>query len=118
VQENRLLYESRNSRLLLAANEEYGTHVVKILNQEFPSAQSVKHFVNEFELLKDYDIPGIRKVLGRGKFQNHQAIFLEHIEGVTLRQLFGEEIPLVDKLKVAINLIQVIGNIHDPQHYP
>jgi histidine kinase len=113
VQENRLLYESRNSRLLLAANEEYGTHVVKILNQEFPSAQSVKHFVNEFELLKDYDIPGIRKVLGRGKFQNHQAIFLEHIEGVTLRQLFGEEIPLVDKLKVAINLIQVIGNIHD-----
>lgn len=108
-----LLYESQNSRLFLMDNQEYGTHVVKILNQEFPSAQSVKHFSNEYEILQSLNIDGVRKVLGRGKLKSNQAIFLEYVEGFTLRE-FAERSPsLIEKVEVTCNLLQILARIHD-----
>ncbi len=94
-------------------NQEYGTHVVKILNQEFPSAQSVKHFSNEFEVLQALDIDGVRKALGRGKLKNNQAIFLEYVDGHTLREFTDRDPSLTDKLEVACNLMEIVARIHE-----
>jgi len=113
LKQPRLLYESQSSRLLLMDNQEYGTHVVKILNQEFPSAQSVKQFSNEFDVLQALKIDGVRKALGRGKLKNNQAIFLEYVDGVTLWEFAERNPSLPDTLKVACNLMQIIARIHD-----
>jgi len=113
LKQRRLLYESQSSRLLVMDNQEYGTHVVKILNEEFPSAQSIKHFSNEYDVLQTLNINGVRKVLGRGKLKNNQAIFLEYVDGLTLRDFADRNPSLADKLEVACNLVQIVARIHD-----
>jgi len=86
---------------------------VKVLNQEFPSAVSIKHFANEYDILQGVDVKGLRKVLGRGKLRSFQAIYLEYVEGKTLNQCIGNQLSIADKLTIAINLAAVIGTMHD-----
>lgn len=107
-----LVYESRNSRILLQENEEFGIHVIKILNDEFPTPQAVNHFYNEYDILSPLSIGGVRRVLGRAKINNRHALYLQYIDGITLKEYARTEPPLADKLRVSIVIAQVLEHVH------
>ena len=109
-----LIYESKNSKVYRSNENEWGLPVVtKMLNQEFPSPQSIRHFYNEYEITKDLDIPGVRKVLRMGKIQNRHALVLQYVEGEMAKKLVRERpLPIADFLQIAIEVARILGDIH------
>jgi predicted ATPase/signal transduction histidine kinase len=110
----RLIYESENSRVFLRSDEgEEAPVVVKILNQEFPSNRSIRQFYNEYEMVKDLDVPGVRRVLDMGKVNNRHSLTLEYVEGITAKALAGEgPVALELFLQVAIQACEILSQIH------
>jgi predicted ATPase/class 3 adenylate cyclase len=109
---NQLVYKSNNSRVLIQENEEYGKHIVKILNDEYPPPQSVKQFLNEYEIVKDLDIKGIRKVFKWDKIKNHYSLHLEYVDGITLRDFSKKRPKLIDSIKIGISIAKTLSDIH------
>lgn len=108
-----LVYESRNSRILVRENPEFGVHILKILNDEYPDPQQINQFFNEYEILRELDIPGIRKVYRWVKEQNRYTLYLEYFDGKTIKELQSTGLDLLKKLKIAANLSQSLGHIHE-----
>ncbi len=87
---------------------------LKTLDIPFPSADQVKQFFNEYDILKGLEISGGRQILERSD-SNAQPPYLlmEFVEGLTLKagiekQLFS----FPEQLKVAIRLAGILAGIH------
>ncbi len=108
-----LVHESHNSRLFIHENAEFGKHLIKILNEEYPSPHAVKYFYNEFEIVKDLAlVEGVRKVLASGKFNNRYSLHLEYIDAITLREFKERKPDLPSCLRIGIKLAGILDQIH------
>ncbi|MEO6168508.1 MAG: AAA family ATPase, partial [Chitinophagales bacterium] len=110
----RLIYESKKSKIYLQDESEWDKPVLlKVLNYEFPAPIDIAQFYNEYEMLEDLNMPGIRNVLKRTKAKNRHAIFLEWIEAPTLSEAFkNKQGDIIDFLYIAIAIAQAVGEIH------
>ena len=109
------LYEGKNSLIYLQKKSAWNTPViVKMLRNEYPSLQQISQFSNEFEFTHNLDIAGVRKAYKAEKHQNKHCLILEHIEGVTLKKFVQNNgVPDLGLfLKIAIQLAQTLGEIH------
>ncbi|HUM46183.1 MAG TPA: AAA family ATPase [Chitinophagales bacterium] len=110
----KLIYESKKSKIYLQDESEWGKPVLlKVLNYEFPAPIDIAQFYNEYEMLDDLNMPGIRNVLRRTKVKNRHAIFLEWIDAQTLSEAFkNKQGDIIDFLHIAIAIAQAVGEIH------
>lgn len=68
---------------------------------------------NEYNILSELDIKGVRKASRLEFFQGASALFLEYIPGKNLADyLFAEKIHVKECLDIAVKLIKVIDGIH------
>ena len=72
----RLIYESEKSKIFVV-DAEGRSLALKILNFEFPTPREIASFYNEYDILEDIKIEGVRKVVKRTKAKNRHAFFLE-----------------------------------------
>ena len=90
-----------------------GVVVIKALKSESPSPSLSNRLKNEFEYTKNSNITGVRKSLDLTKINGKQALVLEYIEGETLKNLsIQRSFDLISFLRMAINVCDVLGNIH------
>jgi len=57
----KLIYESKKSKIYLLENSEFGHPVLlKSLNYEFPTPKDIAQFYNEFEIINGLGLKGVR----------------------------------------------------------
>jgi predicted ATPase/tRNA A-37 threonylcarbamoyl transferase component Bud32 len=110
--EDQLIYQGTNTNLSLEENEGFKTILVKSLNNEYPSPQVIKNFKQEFEILKDLNIDGVRKALSYEKKMQSHRIYLEYVDGITLTEYLLTKPNLREILKVFCSISIIIGKVH------
>jgi PAS domain S-box-containing protein len=108
------LHESPNSKVYLGQQEQdHRPIVIKILQSEYPTPQQLVQFHNEYEFTKELNIEGIRKAVEVTEIEHKHALLLEYVAGETLKRTFVEQRhSLIDFLKVAAQIAQTLGEIH------
>jgi len=106
------LYKSTNSTVYRGTRiADRKAIILKILNTDTP--EDIIRFSNEYTFTKDIDIKGVRKVYESLQVDNKYALILEYVEGDTLRKTYIENRHgLTDFLSMAIQITQVLGEIH------
>jgi predicted ATPase/class 3 adenylate cyclase len=110
----RLIYESKKSKIFYRDESEWNHPiVVKVLNYEFPTPSDISQFYNEFEIISNTPLPGIRNALLKTKEQNRHAMILEWVEGENLLTAFkNKQNDIVDFLYISVAIAQSLSEIH------
>ncbi|MEO9484572.1 MAG: ATP-binding sensor histidine kinase [Ekhidna sp.] len=110
-----LLYESKSSKVFLTDDKDLKTKIItKILNEEFPSPETINKFYNEFDLTHKLSIEGVRQSFERRKINNRHAIVLQYVPGKTIRERIDDEVfSIPDFLKYAIDIARILSEVHE-----
>jgi predicted ATPase/class 3 adenylate cyclase len=110
----RLIYESKKSKVYRLDDNEWGRPVVmKVLNYEFPTPQDISQFYNEYEIISSVRLDGIRNALRKGKDKNRHVLYLEWVDGEPLHVAFrGKQNDIIDFLHLAVAMADALGQIH------
>ncbi|MCG8701835.1 MAG: protein kinase, partial [Bacteroidales bacterium] len=113
--ESDLLYESNKSKVFKASHPESSRNIiVKQLNKQFPSAEDIEQFLQEFEVSHS-----LESTYGISSYQMAQKgsayyLIMDEFEGLPLSSQIGKnQITLKSALEIAIELAEIIGNIHN-----
>ncbi|MCB0166358.1 MAG: AAA family ATPase [Anaerolineae bacterium] len=111
------LYESGNSLVYRARREVDDRPVVlKMLKEAYPSPRRIAWFKREYEVTRSLDVAGVIDVYGLESDQNRWVIILEDFGGESLARLNrAGKFSLDDFLKLALNVTEVLGQIHQQQ---
>ncbi|MGN6246727.1 MAG: adenylate/guanylate cyclase domain-containing protein [Ginsengibacter sp.] len=86
---------------------------IKILNEEFPSKESLAQLDNEFDLSSRLKCSNIRKALKREKFEGHEAVVFEYIEGKDLDKIISsEKLSFTEQLHIATDIASALAALH------
>ncbi|MCP4701288.1 MAG: AAA family ATPase [Gammaproteobacteria bacterium] len=108
-----LLYEGSDCLIYYRKPGEYDkAFVVKILKHEHPAPRQIARLDNEYELTRHISVKGIRSAFQKERVDNKHALFLEYVEGDTLRNVFRTPRPLDVFLQTAIAIAQALENLH------
>ena len=110
----KIIYTGNNSTLYFQETSIIGKPVVlKVMNEEFPSLHQIKRFYNEYDFSKEIEqIPGIRKIYEKTKYQNKNALVMEYVPGITVKERFADPHDLTEFLKTAIAITRVLAGLH------
>ncbi|MFN4762967.1 adenylate/guanylate cyclase domain-containing protein [Gillisia sp. Q332] len=110
-----LIHESKKSKIYLLEDSEFGRPVLlKILNYEFPTPKEISQFYNEFEIIDGLEIKGIRLPLKKLKHNGRHAMYLEYVNGKTVKQVFnGKQNDTLDFLHTAIHMAEALAELHE-----
>lgn len=109
------LHHSPNSLIYRGTREEDQTPVViKILNQDHPSAEDIARFQYEYKIIKELDVPGVIRVYDLEKVGNKPAIIMEENGGRNLSTSMEEDngISLGLFFEIAPAITKILGEIH------
>jgi len=112
--QNDTIYQG-NSVISVETHPEYSHPVViKKPAKRHPSQRSLRSLEKEYEMTRSLNaVEGVRKALGQESIENQPALILEYIDGETLREYnLQNALNLRAKLKIAIDLTRVLGEIH------
>lgn len=109
-----ILHSGKNSIVYRGQNEGK-SHIIKLLNKEYPTSSELERFQNEFKILSKVDDSRIVKPIKIESFKNSLMIIFEDIEGTSLNNLqIQENIKTrAEVLRLSIEIGRAIGNIHD-----
>ena len=112
--EENLIYESQKTKVYYSDTPEYNIPVViKILNDEFPTTKEIEQFYNEYEVAKEINITGIRKLHKKLKIKNKHALVMEYIKGISASELIKKQFLSIDLfLDIAIKIAKIIQELH------
>lgn len=107
------IYESPNATVYKKLEPGKPAYTVKVLKTDFSDPKQILQFNNEFAILTDLDIPGVRKVISKGSYEGSPSITSSYFDGITLRQYFrNQKFELRARLIIAMRIAHVIGQIH------
>ena len=111
----KLIYESKKSKIYYLDKSELNQPVLlKILNFEFPTPKDISQFYNEFNIIDGLDIDSIRKALKCFRYHGKHAMYLEWINGKTVKEAFkGKQGDIRDFLHIAIEMAKSLGELHE-----
>src|SRR4029077_15474577 len=78
---DRLVYESKKSKVFRREDGSGTVTAVKVLNYEFPTPADIAQFHNEFDIIRELKLPGIRGPLRKTREKNRHALEMEWVEG-------------------------------------
>jgi PAS domain S-box-containing protein len=112
---NKRIIHRGNSTISVEKLPDY-THpvVIKKPSKHHPSRQVLRFLENEYKMTRALNtVDGVRKALVQKSIDNQPALILGYIEGQTLRDtITGEPLNLRSRLKIAVDLTRILGNIH------
>lgn len=112
------IYESPASLVYRGIREQDNCAVVaKVLKQDYPSAQELTRYRQEYEITRSLDIEGVIKAYSQRDHQRTLVILLEDFGGESLEYWMRQQsdfcpMPLPIFLDVAIALADTLGRIH------
>jgi len=112
------IYESPASLVYRGIREQDNCAVVaKVLKQDYPSAQELTRYRQEYEMTRSLDIEGVIKAYSQRDHQRTLVILLEDFGGESLEYWMRQQsdfcpMPLPIFLDVAIALTDTLGRIH------
>ena len=87
--------------------------VLKLLNEEFPSPESLAKFKREYEMTRKIDLDGVVKAYDLVRHSNSFVMVLEDFGGESLLKIFsGKSLLLRDFLSLSIKASDILGHIH------
>ncbi|NER35285.1 MAG: AAA family ATPase [Oscillatoria sp. SIO1A7] len=90
-----------------------GEAIVKTLKAEYPTLEEIARLRHEYQILDSLDLPGTIKPLALENYGNGIAIVLEEFGSGSLEKyLAREKLSLVEFLKIAIKLVEILGEVH------
>ena len=113
LQELQIIFQSPKTSIFKLVFNNQEVRALKILKPPFPTKNQLHQFFNEYEILKEIKVPGIRKTFEKTEWKGQPALLLEYLEGVSLKEFIqGKELSLADGLKIAIQLAELVAQIH------
>jgi serine/threonine protein kinase len=109
-----IIYQG-NSAISIETPPDYAHPVViKKPSKRHPSRRSLRSLEKEYEITRSLnEVAGVRKALGQQSIEGQPALILEYIDGQTLRECIRQKtLNLHQKLEIAIDLIRILGKIH------
>ena len=90
--------------------------ILKILKQEYPNLEAIARFKQEYEILRNLNLPGVVKAYSLERYQNSLAIIFEDFGAKSLQVLITERfLTLVEFLTLAIQIVESLAQIHQQQ---
>ena len=107
-------YNGRQSQLLTREDEQSGKVIMVKMAEDGPSSgMAALALINEYQVLENLHIKGVRQVIGLEQKNKMPVLLMEYIEGNTLAKYFEDgHHELEDFLKIAIDIVEVLDNIH------
>src|SRR5215510_13769660 len=95
------LYESPNS--IVFKKEDNGKSMaIKVLKAAHAHPRSILQFNNEFSILVELDIPGVKKVISKEMIQGSPGIVSFYFDGITLSEFISTKpFDLAERLEIA-----------------
>ena len=111
---DRLVYESKKSKVFRRQQDGSGTvTAVKVLNHEFPTPADIAQFHNEFDIISDLRLSGIRGALRKTRENNRHVLEMEWVDGENLKTTFRQKSgDIADALHIAIATARALAEIH------
>ncbi|HZV71711.1 MAG TPA: AAA family ATPase [Saprospiraceae bacterium] len=107
------IYESGNATVYKKIDGDNHAVTIKLLKTDFANPKQILKFNNEYSILADLDIPGIKKVISKGIYQGAPSIVSDYFDGITLRKYFTQTpFNLEDRLKISAQIAHILGLIH------
>ncbi|HBB36371.1 MAG TPA: serine/threonine protein kinase [Cyanobacteria bacterium UBA8803] len=110
------IYESVNSLVYRGQREQDNKAVIlKVLKQDYPTAQELTRYKQEYEITRKLNTEGVVKAYGIASYQRTIAILLEDFGASSLKQLLNkrrETLSLAEFLSIAIKTAESLGHIH------
>ncbi|QTN38873.1 AAA family ATPase [Cryomorphaceae bacterium] len=112
---DKLIYESKKSKIYFYEDSEWNKPVLlKLLNYEFPTPRDISQFYNEFDIIEGLGMIGTREALQRLKYKGKHAMYLEWVEGQTVKEAFqGKQEDIRDFLHLAVPMASAVAELHD-----
>jgi predicted ATPase/GAF domain-containing protein/tRNA A-37 threonylcarbamoyl transferase component Bud32 len=110
-----VLFEGINSTIYLQEESKFGMPViVKVSKHEHPTLEQIEIFYNEYEISRNLDIQGVRRVFEKiDDYEGSPALVFEYVKGVTLLEAFKKRGRGVKNfLELAIEVTEILGEIH------
>ncbi len=107
------IYESSNATVYKETDPSGHAFTIKVLKTDISNPRQILKFNNEYSILSELDIPGIKKVISKGIHQGSPSIISDYFDGITLRQYFNQnKFNLHDRINIAAELAHILGLIH------
>ncbi|HUR32128.1 MAG TPA: AAA family ATPase, partial [Saprospiraceae bacterium] len=91
-------------------------YTVKVLKSDFSNPRQILQFNNEYSILTELDIPGVRKVISKGNHKGLPSITSSYFDGITLREYFKKySFDLKARLLLASRIAHILGLLHQRQ---
>ncbi len=109
------IYESVNSEVYRAIRTADNQPVMlKILKQEYPTAQELTHYKQEYKTICGLNFEGAIKAYGLETYRRTPVIILEDFGGISLKKwLEGKPLALRDFLSLAPRIVANLEKIHN-----
>lgn len=109
-----LLHESRDFQVFLADDTERKIELIlKVLRSELPLEKQIAKLDNEYEILRNINLEGVRQVIGKTRHNNRPALLLHYFEGISFKDFIdNNSLNLIEKLQIAVRLSEIIQRIH------
>ncbi len=103
-----IVYEGQSVYLYQLNHQE----VVKVLQPNVSKYQvALSYLQNEYELTKNLENKGVRRALRLDSFDQKPALFLEYVEGISLRK-FDQKLSILEIVHLIIQLSECLDYIH------
>jgi serine/threonine protein kinase len=111
------IYESSNSLVYRGIRDDGVAIVVKLLKQDYPSAQELTRYRQEYEITRSLKLEGVIEAYSQQDYQRTLFILLEDFGGESLERWMRQRpdfcpMPLATFLRLAIALTNILNKIH------
>ena len=90
--------------------------IIKTLKAEYPTLEEIARIRHEYQILHSLNIPGIIKPIELKPYEHGLALILEDFGGQPLKQyITSQKTNLINFLQIAIQLAQIVGELHQNQ---
>jgi len=109
----KLIYQGNKSHIYQDLRPGREGIAIKMLKEADPSPQQLAYLTNEFEFTYQLEVEGIRKAIEQGEIEGRPAIFIEFVDGQSLKHAFVKKrVSLLEMIEVALKSARVLSQIH------
>ena len=112
VHEN-VIHYGADALIIKSAQDIIGKpYCIKVLHEEFPSAEVLADLNNEFIICSQSKCSSIRKAYRKEKYEEHEAIVLEYIEGKDFDKILAtEKSSFAKQIHYAIDIASALSDL-------
>lgn len=86
--------------------------VIKVPRAAAPRVRERLRLLNEYQILRDIRVSGVRRALQMRTLDGRPALVLEYVEGTTLREAFSGRGGLAEKIAVGASIAGALASLH------